>query len=99
MNTKKPPKNQQKKKQEKTTIWPITESEDFILKIIDGTKYPVNHKVISILVIEKIVPGKVHENDFISKWKLILRYKDIRQFSSGSDFTLPYCLGWCNFLL
>lgn len=38
-----------------------------ILKIIEGTKYPVKHKVISILVIEKIVPGKVHENDFLSK--------------------------------
>lgn len=53
-------KQRKKQQQEKTTIWPITESEDFILKIIEGTKYPVNHKVISILVIEKIVPGKVH---------------------------------------
>lgn len=68
-----------------------------ILKIIKGTKYPVKHKVISILVIEKIVPGKVHENDFISKWKLILRYKDIRQLSSGSDFTLPTVLGGAIF--
>lgn len=74
MNTKKTTKKTPKKQQEKTTIWPITESEDFILKIIEGTKYPVNHKVISILVVEKIVPGKVHENDFLSKWK----FPDIR---------------------
>lgn len=91
-------KNKEKNNNKKTTtIWPITESEDFILKIIEGTKYPVNHKIISILVIEKIVPGKVHENDFISKWKLILRYKDIRQLSSGTDFTLPTVLGGAIF--
>lgn len=66
-------------------------------RFIDETKYPVKHKVISILVIEKIVPGKVHENDFLSKWKLILRYKDIRQLSSGSDFTLPTVLGGAIF--
>lgn len=90
-------KPKKKKQQEKTTIWPITESEDFILKIIAGTKYPVKHKVISILVIEKIEPCKVHENDIISKWKLILRYKYIRQLSSGSDFTLPTVLGGAIF--
>lgn len=49
-----------------------------ILKIIKGIKYLVKYKVILILVVEKIVLGKVYENDFILKWKLIFRYKDIR---------------------
>lgn len=97
MNTKKP-KTKKKTTTRKNNNLTDNRKWRFYFEDYWGNQIPSKtHKVISILVIEKIVPGKVHENDIISKWKLIHRYKDIRQLSSGSDFTLPTVLGGAIF--